>query len=245
MRDGFGKWPASQWLDLLETAISAIGAVKGGTEVEWAIGGGSALSLGLEHRIPDGVEIILDSAAVLNAVNPVRNAVTREALRDRGSSTASCERLDNRLRLTLQSRGWIEFATEASLVAGPLLECRILGISVLRERTADVVAKKVAFRGSRLSGLEVFDLACAFTLQPDETEAAARSPYVDDAAILRSRSRIALCRSLLEREILRTVNPTAAGSEVLGRSCELALEALDLMERTRTAGNAFGQAGSC
>ena len=66
---------------------------------------------------------------------------------------------------------------------------------------------------------------------PDELTVAAGSPFLTAEIYARVRLRILTRKSAFDDEISEDVNPTDFGQSYLQNSCNLALEALDFMER--------------
>ncbi|MGO4439467.1 hypothetical protein [Rhizobium sp. RAF56] len=105
-----------------------------------------------------------------------------------------------------------------------------LGRIIIRERPAEVIAKKIYHRGSTFKSRDVFDLSGTYIAMPSELTDAATSPFLTPDIYARVRLRIETPMRALEDEMSEEVNPTDFGRSYLASACSTALEALDFME---------------
>jgi hypothetical protein len=197
---------------------------------EWTFGGGTSLAIDLGHRISYDIDAFVDSAKVIQALVPVSNETTKSICWNRHTGRADFQWPGHYLKLIVLDTGEIDFLSSAALVDDPVVPFDFEGRTIKRERPAEVIAKKIYYRGASFKARDVFDLAGTFIVKPDELSVAAGSPYISAEIIARARLRIRLREREFAEEILEETNPTDFGTSYLSDACGLALQALDFME---------------
>lgn len=231
MRDGSVKWLPEQWRGLMALTVEAVDSVDPTGSLAWSFGGGASLAVDLGHRISHDVDVFLDSAAAMKELVPVTNAVTRSICWDAQFNRPLFDWPGNYLKLIVAGKGEIDFLNTAPVLDDPTVGFVFEGREIRRDRAAEVIAKKICYRGSQLKARDAFDLAGAFLFLPPEVESAARSPFMTRTAIERARMRIALRREEFQAEWRMDVNPTEIGLSYAERFCDLALDGLSMMDR--------------
>ncbi|MFN2425499.1 MAG: nucleotidyl transferase AbiEii/AbiGii toxin family protein [Candidatus Binatia bacterium] len=161
--------------------IDAALAVAGPSLARWTFGGGTALMLTHRHRVSKDVDLFFDDPQVLSFLSPRLNGVAE-------SKTGACDEQTNYLKLYFPE-GEIDFIVSCALTPSRSLE--VLGRLIQIENDAEILAKKLAYRGSSMKARDILDIACVLE----------RSPSV--ASILRpfySRHRDAIESRLRDRE---------------------------------------------
>ena len=232
MRDGYGRWMPSQWQQLMRLTLQAIDSVTSENALPpyWTFGGGTALSIDLGHRISYDIEAFMDSARIIKELVPVNNPITREICWDAARQTANYRYPGHDLKLIVTGIGEIDFLSASSLVDGSTTEFDFNGRIIDRERPCEVIAKKIYYRGSTFKSRGVFDLAGIFLVMPDELSDAAGSVFMTPEIYERARLRIKTKMDAFKEDLSVEVNPTDFGKSYLEDACELALEALDVMQ---------------
>jgi len=196
----------------MEMTLRAIDSVSTETDVPtWTFGGGTALAIDLQHRISYDIDVFVDSAVVTKALVPVQNSVTREICWNPMTSRPDYHWPGSYLKLIVFQIGEIDFLNAAPLVEQPVLPFAFGGRIVQRERPAEVIAKKIYYRGSRFRSRDVFDLAGVFLSMPEELTIAARSPFLSRDIISRVRFRLEARKTMLDEELAEETNPTDFG----------------------------------
>ena len=199
---GSRKWPATAWRTLLERTLPALDEV--GANAGWTLGGGTALALKLHHRISYDIDIFLEDAGLLRALSPNRNKAAR-AITDRWQEPGNYLRLE-------REEGAIDFIVAARLTDLTPWLYAFKGRDIPVEEPAEILAKKLKFRGSRILPRDIFDILAIRRFDPAVvTAAVAAAP--DGAR--RATDRIRRMATRYRETIADEVNPTASGAELL------------------------------
>lgn len=199
---GSRKWPATAWRTLLELALPALDEI--GPEAKWAFGGGTALALKLDHRISYDIDIFLEDAAALRQLSPNRNRAAR-AITDRWQEPGHDLRLE-------RDEGAIDFIVAARLTGLMPWLYDFKGRDIPVEQPAEILAKKLKYRGSRIVPRDIFDLIAIYRRDPMIVRTAVAA--VPDGA-RRAADRIRRIEKRYRQTIEEDVNPTARGAELL------------------------------
>lgn len=190
------------WSDLLETALKAIDSLE--PPAHWSWGGGTALALQLDHRISYDIDIFLTRGDDLKRLYP-RNNPTVKALCKKWQQPGNYLKLEYDI-------GEIDFIIALTMTAPATVPYLWKGQTLPMETIAEILAKKLHYRGSRALARDVFDLNAARVLEPDffnqaiaaEPEGAAR---MADELIARAKR--------IMRELEQAVTPTETGMALL------------------------------
>jgi len=218
---GSRKWPATPWRTLLELALPALDEVGG--DLAWTLGGGTALALKLDHRVSFDIDIFLEDAGGLKRLSPQYNKAAR-AITERWQEPGHYLKLEH-------DRGAIDFIVAARQTDFPPWRYDFKGRSIPVEHPAEVLAKKLRYRGSQLVPRDVFDFLATLRFDAESVKAAARA--VPDGA-RRAADRIRRMEKRYRATIGDEVNPTSRGAEILEADPMQAAEALDWMPRADT-----------
>ena len=199
---GLRKWPATAWRTLLELALPALDEV--GADVRWTLGGGTGLALKLDHRISYDIDIFLENASHLRALSPNRNTAAR-AISNRWQEPGHYLRLE-------REEGVVDFIIAAQQTDLTPWTYTFKGRDVPIEEPAEILAKKLKYRGSRIISRDIFDILAVHRFDPAIVrEAVATAP--DGAR--RAVDRIRRIEKRYRETIIDEVNPTATGAELL------------------------------
>jgi hypothetical protein len=199
---GSKTWPATAWRRLLEAALPVLDEAGAGTR--WTLGGGTALALRLEHRISYDIDIFLESSGVLRAVSPNRNAAAR-------TLTSRWQEPGHYVKLECAD-GAIDFIVASRQTEIPPWRYDFKDRAVLVEEPAEILAKKLRYRGSQLVPRDIFDLLVAARVDPAAVAAAVQAaPRAARLAI----DRIERISQRYRATIVDEVNPTTKGAGLL------------------------------
>lgn len=170
-----GGFKPSQWQKLFRLALSIIDQANANGPIikSWTFGGGTALMLQIDHRESHDIDLFLDDPQRLAMLNPQTQGYTLDPapadyVTD-GSGT---------LRLVFDI-GEIDFICCGALTDPATRRQLVEGRTVALETPAEIVAKKVFYRGGRMQPRDMFDIA-AVVRRLGETElAAGLRPYHD------------------------------------------------------------------
>lgn len=195
---------------LLKQAVRLLDDVPG---ADWNFGGGSALAFLFGHRISYDVDIFLHDAQVLAYLSPRVNDLS-------ASLAESYDEAANGIKLTTHS-GDIDFivagdvTTEATLLRRPAEFERDISI----QAPAEILAKKVQYRGFRFTHRDIFDLAMLIERDPTSVEKALAGCARSEIEKATKAIREALPN--LRSELPKYVNPTEAFLPLLDRAPDL------------------------
>lgn len=204
-RPSSGEWSSSSWRLLLDRARGLLADARCD---DWAFGGGSALAFRLNHRISYDADIFLADPQYLGHLTPRLNPVA-EAL------AMSYAETGNSLKI-VTSLGDIDFIVSRDLTDGhPIVE-RIGDVETPCHTNAEILAKKIEFRGHAFALRDMFDLAVLIDRDPRSVETAlvACTP----GSIAQVRARIDAEIDGLATALRDFVNPTALGRLYIGRT---------------------------
>jgi len=170
----------------------------------WTLGGGTGLALKLDHRISYDIDIFLEDAGHLRALSPSRNTASR-AISDRWQDPGHYLRLE-------REEGVIDFMVAARVTDLAPWHYGFKGRDIPVENPAEILAKKLKYRGSQIIPRDVFDILAIRRFDPAIIKmAVAAAP--DGAR--RAADRIRRIQKRYRETIAEEVNPTASGAELL------------------------------
>ena len=149
---------SSQWRRLFGEAFRLIDAVNTEHELlsDWTFGGGTALMLQIDHRESYDVDLFVPDPQLLPYLNAA--AADLELGIDGGSYTSDGAR---HVRLAFEGIGEVDFIFAAPATDEEPIEQAVGGRTVRMETPAEIVAKKVLYRGSSIQPRDLFDIAAA------------------------------------------------------------------------------------
>lgn len=199
---GSQRWPTTAWRTLLELALPALDEI--GSNVKWTLGGGTALALKINHRISYDIDIFLEDAGHLRALSPIRNKASR-AITDRWQEPGHYLKLE-------REEGGIDFIVAARLtdLSPWLYEFKNREIPV--EEPAEILAKKLKYRGSQIIPRDIFDILAVHRFDPAIVKTALTAA---PEGARRAADRIRRIEKRYRETIKNEVNPTATGMEIL------------------------------
>lgn len=191
-----GNWPR-----LLAFALEALDTLP--SAPAWSWGGGTALSVRLDHRVSQDIDIFLGDPADLRRLSPVTNPVVR-------AMTDSWQQPGHYLKLLFEE-GEIDFIAAAPRTGLPTSDWVWRRRKLPLETTAEVLAKKLHWRGSRALARDLFDLEAARRFDREGFEAALAA---EPAGAMRTADVILRRESRIRREMPLAVRPTTKGEEL-------------------------------
>ncbi len=84
------------------------------------------------------------------------------------------------LKIAFKDIGEIDFICAASLTAHPVVEARVRGRDVLLETPAEIIAKKICYRGASMQPRDMFDIACVIKVLGGEYAVSALLPFKEE-----------------------------------------------------------------
>lgn len=197
---GSKKWPATAWRTLLERALTVIDEV--GANIKWEFGGGTALALKLNHRVSYDVDLFLQDAGALSAVSPNSNRAARRVT-DRWQEPGNYVKLECH-------EGEIDFILASRQTELAPWWYRFGERQIPVEMPAEIIAKKMKYRGSRFLPRDIFDLLAVHHLDAEQLTIAVRAA---PEGARRAVDRIERIAKRYRETIKDEVNPTSSGLE--------------------------------
>ncbi len=172
--------------------------------IAWTFGGGTALALKLGHCVSYDVDIFFEHAEALRILSPQRNRTVR-ALADRWQEPGNYIKLE-------RDEGAIDLIVAARRTDQPTWRFDFRGRQLDIETPAEVLAKKLHFRGSTLLPRDVFDCVAAHAIDPAVLKiAVAASPEGARRAV----DRIKRIADRAKTGFPEDVNPTTLGARFM------------------------------
>lgn len=152
MKDGENLFArAMQVLDAAQTV--------GLSGIAWSFGGGAVLMRRYRHRLSIGVDIFLPDPWMLGCLRPRLNEVV-------ATFTANYVEEASFLRFFFPE-GDVSFIVCKGLTLEPAQPETIQGRRVLVETSAEIVAKKLAYRAASFTARDLFDFAVIASREPE------------------------------------------------------------------------------
>lgn len=146
----------SRWPELFDVAMAIIDQANGqGIDMSnWSFGGGTALMLQIKHRESHDIDLFIDDAQYIPYLNPETQGY------DLALAPSDYETDGTRaLKIVFSGVGEIDFICCDPVTEEPYVVSEIRGRRVKLETPAEILAKKVVFRGSHLQPRDMFDIA--------------------------------------------------------------------------------------
>lgn len=166
----------SDWARLFRIACSLIRQVNSEQIIvdSWSFGGGTAMMLQVDHRDSHDVDIFLPDAELLPFLDPKLHDFEFEVRPSdyHGDGTGF-------LKLAFGGVGEIDFIVGHIMTAQPTTKRTIEGEEVDLETVAEIITKKIHYRGASIKPRDIFDIAAAARCDRDAVIAALKD-YKDD-----------------------------------------------------------------
>jgi hypothetical protein len=186
------------WETLFRRALTLIDSISaaGVTLNDWSFGGGTVLMRRHRHRVSKDIDIFVPDPQYLGYLSPRLNT-TAESLTQNFIEQAGSLKL-------FFPEGEIDFVVSGYLTSRPAVGEELFGRTVQVESSAEIIAKKVRYRGIEFTARDIFDLAM---VAEKESEA-----LQEIKPVLRDRRDVVLQRIATHQAALRE---TFAALEVL------------------------------
>ncbi len=174
------------------------------------------MSISLNHRISYDIDIFFQDASALKLLSPNKNNKIR-ALSD------DWQQPGNYLKIE-RPEGDIDFLIARTFSASPHFRHDFMGVEIFVETPAEIIAKKIHYRGSQFSVRDIFDIAAVSELAPDALPSV--SSEIRDA-LPRTWDRIKLLRNRYDQTIHDAVFPSEPGENFMIQGIDIAIKALE------------------
>lgn len=144
----------SHWERLLVIARSIID--QSGIGDDWAFGGGTAMMVQIGHRLSHDIDLFLDDPQFLGYLDPSKQSFDFEI-----KPSAYAGDGNRFLKIAFDDLGEIDFVACSQLTDEPTKRIELHGRPIMIETLAEIITKKVFYRGSMIAPRDVFDIAAA------------------------------------------------------------------------------------
>lgn len=120
----------------------------------WSFGGGTALMLQINHRESHDIDLFIEDAQYLPYLNPETQDYDLALAPNDYETDGTLA-----LKIVFDGVGEIDFICCDPVTETPFTLAEIRGRNVRLETPAEILAKKVVFRGSHLQPRDMFDIA--------------------------------------------------------------------------------------
>lgn len=153
------------WERLFDQAVELMNSARGqGVPVDdWTFGGGTVLMRRHRHRLSKDIDIFIGDPQFLGYLSPRLNVLAEKM--------TGGDYVEDRafLKLTF-AEGEIDFVAAGNLTTNPAVREVIRGYPMLVETSAEIVAKKIWYRGAQFTARDIFDLSMFLEFEPDSAE---------------------------------------------------------------------------
>jgi len=193
---------------------------------DWTWGGGTALASHLAHRTSHDIDLFLPDTRALRDLHPARNAVVR--------GLSENIQVPGHYVKIVRPKGEIDFIAAPLLTAPGFGLWEFEGRAVQRETVAEILAKKLRWRGSRAPARDVFDLLAAERWAPEDFKAAVEA---EPEGARRVADGIRAGLSRLKKELPGAIDPTDRGRELFEADLLELAAALDRQTKEHEGGS--------
>lgn len=146
------------WARLFRIACSLIRQVNAKQVVidPWSFGGGTAMMLQIDHRESRDVDIFVPDPQLLSYLDPKLHDFEFEIRPSDYSGDGT-----GFIKLAFGGIGEIDFIVGPAMTDTPTTRRTIEGENVNLETVAEVIAKKIRYRGASIKPRDIFDVAAA------------------------------------------------------------------------------------
>lgn len=130
--------------------------------------------LQIDHRESFDVDIFIDDPQVLPYLNPQTQGLTLDINPDAYSFDGT-----HALKIVFDHIGEIDFIVASNLTQEPVKEAVIRGQKIYLETPAEIIAKKIFYRGSSMQPRDMFDIACVAQNAGDNYVVQSLMPFRD------------------------------------------------------------------
>lgn len=146
------------WVMLFHQALKLMDSIPNTPPQQWSFGGGTVLMLRHRHRLSNDIDLFVRDPQVLGYLSPRLSDVAADI-------TGDYEEAAEFLKLYLPE-GQIDIVASRPLTANPYEATDIFGREVWVETSAEIVAKKMFYRGNTPKARDIYDMALVLEKEP-------------------------------------------------------------------------------
>jgi hypothetical protein len=144
----------------------------------WTFGGGTALMLHIDHRESHDVDLFITDPQLLGFLDPAKQGfvLSMEPSAYDGDGIGH-------LKLSFEDIGEVDFIVGQQQTEPGFRVQGILGVPTKLETPAEIIAKKIAYRGRRIQPRDIFDIAATLRVVGSEVLTKALHAHTEEAAV--------------------------------------------------------------
>ncbi len=193
--------------------------------MSWTFGGGTALALRYGHRISYDVDIFLNDVQAVGYLSPRVNEIA-------ASLAESYDESANGIKI-VTGHGDIDFLVAADVTQLAPEHGMVQGRNTAIQMPAEILAKKIQYRGYQFTHRDIFDLAVLMERDPGQVTIAIRS--CSREAVRQTAQMIAARLLRLSSELADYINPTERFVPLVDRAATIVREFPGVSEASRAS----------
>ncbi|MGH9931437.1 MAG: nucleotidyl transferase AbiEii/AbiGii toxin family protein [Pyrinomonadaceae bacterium] len=149
------------WETLFDRAVELMNSVRAHRVPvdDWTFGGGTVLMRRHRHRLSKDIDIFIGDPQFIGFLSPRLNALAEKITDGNYSEDGSSVKL-------ILAEGEIDFIAAGTQTTNPASLETVRSYRILVEKSAEIIAKKVWFRGAEFTARDIFDLSMVIELEP-------------------------------------------------------------------------------
>ncbi|MCZ0964460.1 nucleotidyl transferase AbiEii/AbiGii toxin family protein [Paracoccus benzoatiresistens] len=145
---------------------------------DWTFGGGTALMLQIGHRDSHDIDLFVSDAQYLPFLNPETQGFEL-SLVPSGYETDGTRAL----KIVFEGVGEVDFICCPAVTDHPFERAIVNGREVNRETPAEILGKKIVFRGATLQPRDMFDIAAAAVVLGEDALVTSLKPLAEASGV--------------------------------------------------------------
>ncbi|MDQ1902079.1 nucleotidyl transferase AbiEii/AbiGii toxin family protein [Paracoccus sp. WLY502] len=145
---------------------------------DWTFGGGTALMLQIGHRDSHDIDLFVSDAQYLPFLNPETQGF-KLSLVPSGYETDGTRAL----KIVFDGVGEVDFICCPTVTDHPFEQAIVNGREVNRETPAEILGKKIVYRGATLQPRDMFDIAATAVVLGEDALVASLKPLAGPSGV--------------------------------------------------------------
>ncbi len=170
----------SRWPELFDQGMAIIDQANanGIAMNDWTFGGGTALMLQIGHRDSHDIDLFVSDAQYLPFLNPETQGF-KLSLVPSGYETDGTRAL----KIVFDGVGEVDFICCPTVTDHPFEQAIVNGREVNRETPAEILGKKIVYRGATLQPRDMFDIAATAVVLGEHALVASLKPLAEASGV--------------------------------------------------------------
>ena len=210
---------AEAWESLFDKAMYCLDSRReqAAPWMRWSLGGGTALTLQLGHRLSRDIDIFVNTLRAIDLFTPRSNEAIRALTTDFYEDM-------NYVKLWFGAQGEVDFIAGVPLTPTPCTEQVVRGGQINLETPEEIVVQKLMSRAATLKYQDLFDVSAVTCAFPGLLE---RSSHVFGGQLPVLKARVQHLAGLDLSEARAKINTLPGWGHLMGTETALVLDFLD------------------